>query len=70
VNLELILIALGCLVSLLNLLATIFLSNAVFRFLAEDRNNLHSANPRASAKISGLVDVSETPTYDPRFRGS
>jgi len=51
-------------VGVLNFLAVIFLSNAMFRFISPDRQE----SPPPPSRESGLMDPRETPTYDPRFR--
>lgn len=46
-----------------NLLATLFLSNSLFRLLVR-----RTEAPTVDAPAGGLVELRETPTYDPRFR--
>jgi hypothetical protein len=63
----------SCFVSLANLVATLFLSNALFRVLVSERDYPppeppRLEPPRPATPDKGLVEVSETPTYDPRFR--
>lgn len=62
---ELALLIVCCVLSALNLLFVLFLSNAIFRlFHRED-----SRRPDAESEPSGgLVDLRDSPTYDPRFR--
>lgn len=54
----------SCVVSFVNLIAILFLSNALFRIFS----NAGSELPPPRQDESGLVDVRESPTYDPRFR--
>jgi hypothetical protein len=53
-----------CFLSLVNLVAVIFLSNSLFRLLVAGRP-VHASSKGSDA---GLVDPSPTVTYDPRFR--
>lgn len=53
-------------ISLVNLLAVIFLSNSMFRVIVRDRAD-YPPIPVGNGD-SGLVEVKDTPTYDPRFR--
>lgn len=50
-------------VSIANLAAVVFLSNSIFRMLVR-RDIL----PPPARPQSGLVDLKDSPTYDPRFR--
>jgi hypothetical protein len=52
-----------CFLSLVNLVAVIFLSNSLFRLLVSGRST-----PPSRDEGSGLVEPSPTVTYDPRFR--
>lgn len=64
-SLELVVISMTCLISLLNLLATILLSNAIFKLMT-------GGAPRslmtADDQEKGLVDLPVVDNYDPRFR--
>lgn len=54
----------SCLISFVNLIAILFLSNALFRILSGP-----TRRPAPSAQEeSGLVELRDVPTYDPRFR--
>ncbi len=53
-------------ISLVNLLAVIFLSNSMFRVIVRDRAD-YPPIPVGRGD-SGLVELKDTPTYDPRFR--
>jgi hypothetical protein len=48
----------------LNLVATIMLSNAVYRAFAVSKD----IAPPLPSRDSGLVEIKDSPTYDPRFR--
>lgn len=63
---EFIIVSVCCFISSMNLLATVFLSNAVFRLLVSSRPQKDS--PVIPSKDTGLVDLKEVPTYDPRFK--
>jgi len=63
---EFIIVSVCCFISFMNLLATVFLSNAVFRLLVSSRPQKDS--PVIPSKDNGLVDLKEVPTYDPRFK--
>jgi hypothetical protein len=52
-------------VGFLNLIAVLFLSNAMFRILLPSKVVLEKNTPKAPEK--GLVDLKQTMTYDPRF---
>lgn len=52
------------LLGVLNLCATVMLSNSVFRFMVSDREPVMPP----SAPEKGLVDPGRNMTYDPRFR--
>jgi len=54
----------SCVLSFVNLVAVLFLSNALFRIFSG--NSRTSSLPKQNE--SGLVEVREVPTYDPRFR--
>lgn len=54
-----------CLVSVLNLVALVFLSNSLYRILAPDNP---PPPPTREKRDTGLVDPAATVTYDPRFR--
>ena len=61
---QLILLIVCCVLSALNLIFVLFLSNAIFRlFYRED-----STRSDAESEPGGLVDVRDSPTYDPRFK--
>jgi hypothetical protein len=49
----------------LNLVALTLLSNALFRFMNLDDQE---PPPSPTKEDGGLVDLKDTPTYDPRFR--
>lgn len=68
-SIELVIVSIGCIVSFINLLSTIFLSNAVFRLLTTNRFEQNQERI-SSQKDVGLVDLPEIPTYDPRFLSS
>ena len=54
-----------CALSTLNTFFIIFLSNAIFRFISDQNPKNKKKNIQ---KIdSGLVDLKNSPTYDPRF---
>lgn len=60
-----ILVLVCCVVSFLNLIFTILLSNSLFRIVSKmPVNSIASEAPIET----GLVDVRPTPTYDVRFR--
>jgi hypothetical protein len=60
------LVGASVLVGVMNLVATILLSNAIFRSMNPPAEAGRAPDdPRESA---GLVDPVATPTYDPRFR--
>lgn len=61
-RIEVILISITCLISLLNLFSTIFLSNALFKVFAPKPRL-----PKPESPEVGLVDLPEVATYDPRF---
>jgi len=48
----------------LNFVATIMLSNAVYRAFSESKGPA----PSLPSRDSGLVEIKNSPTYDPRFR--
>jgi hypothetical protein len=52
-------------VGVLNLIAVLFLSNAMFRILLASRAPPEKKTSKSPEK--GLVDVKQTMTYDPRF---
>lgn len=62
---ELVLISVACLISFLNLLATILLSNAIFKLItgAGSRKLVTDDEPE-----KGLLDLPAVDNYDPRFR--
>jgi hypothetical protein len=60
-----ILVSACCVVSFLNLIFTILLSNSLFRIAS--RNPSSPEEPESSGD-AGLIDVKPTPTYDTRFR--
>lgn len=55
-----------CFVSVVNLVAVLFLSNSLYRIFAASR--LPPPSPTVERRERGLVDPSATVTYDPRFR--
>lgn len=60
-----------CFFSFLNLVAVLFLSNAVFRFIVSfksDEEEITTLKSRPNTPEGGLVDLKAVPTYDPRFR--
>ena len=61
----------SCFVSVFNLLALLFMSNSLFRILVSERDLPPPAASVSSGpkESTGLLEVRETPTYDPRFRG-
>lgn len=52
--------------SLVNILAVIFLSNSIFRVIVRERAEYPPI--AVEKRDSGLMEVRESPTYDPRFR--
>lgn len=66
-DLHLVLIGVICLVSFANLFFTVLLSNSMFRIVASDSRR-QRLNPKDPDTESGLVDVQNSLTYDPRFR--
>lgn len=64
---DIIIASLSLLVSSLNLVAILFLSNSVFRLLVN--KEAEAREPVAAKRDEGLVDVRQSMTYDPRFRG-
>lgn len=58
------LVAASLAVGVLNFLAVVLLSNAMFRFVSLERQ---APEPMPSRE-SGLLDLEATATYDPRFR--
>jgi hypothetical protein len=54
-----------CIFSALNLLFVILLSNSVFRLFYTKERTIEGDKKESDR---GLVDVRDTPTYDPRFR--
>ena len=60
-----ILVSVCCVVSFLNLIFTILLSNSLFRIASRTPNS--PKEPEASMD-AGLIDLKPTPTYDIRFR--
>jgi hypothetical protein len=65
-----ILIGLCCFFSFLNLIAVLFMSNALFRFVVSFKSNEEEQPSVSVARTpeGGLVDLKAVPTYDPRFR--
>jgi hypothetical protein len=60
-----ILLSVCCLLSLLNTVFIVLLSNSIFRVLAADRNRRRILVKENDEK--GLVDLKNSATYDPRF---
>lgn len=58
------LVASSLVVGTLNLVAVLFLSNALFRILMVPKRPI-PGEPKSEEK--GLVDIRQTMTYDPRF---
>lgn len=60
----------SCFVSIFNLLALLFMSNSLFRILVSERDlpPPPASVSRNQKETGGLLEVRETPTYDPRFR--
>jgi hypothetical protein len=59
-----VLVSVSALAGVLNIVATVMLSNSLFRLLKGGSD----LTPRPPAEKGGLVDPKPTPTYDPRFR--
>jgi hypothetical protein len=66
-NTDTIIASLSLFVSLINLVAILFLSNSMFRLLIN--KEAETREPVAAKRDEGLVDVKQSMTYDPRFRG-
>jgi len=63
----------SCFISILNLVAVLFLSNAFFRLMVRERDDASRepvALPRVSPDERGLVDIGTVDNYDPRFRSA
>jgi hypothetical protein len=58
------LVSISCALSFLNLIFILFLSNSIYRLFTRGMPK------QSSLKIEdkGLVDIKDSPTYDPRFR--
>lgn len=67
-----ILLSFCCLFCFLNFFFILFLSNALFRFLANLKDQIEPKKPRPKINSTndqkGLVEVREGMTYDARFR--
>lgn len=64
---DIIIASLSLFISSLNLVAIILLSNSMFRLLVD--KEAEAREPVAAKRDEGLVDVRQSVTYDPRFRG-
>jgi hypothetical protein len=61
---ELVIISIVCFTSILNLLSTIFLSNAIFKLITIKQTK----NVRVENLEKGLLELPIVDNYDPRFR--
>jgi len=62
-----ILLSASCFLSFLNFVSLILLSNAIFRLLVPNKKPPLVSSEAPPAQESGLIDLKQSSTYDPRF---